>query len=285
MLFKKYRKIQYNLIKSTYQIEKEKYMTFGEKLLKLRKEKGFSQEALAEQLGTTRQAISKWENNQGFPETEKLLQLSNIFGISTDFLLKEEKSSNGADEHGYYVSKEMATGYLTNQRKVNRCIGFGFMFWAITGIPFVMFPFNQTLRFLGMEIFIVIGIVAFVVGAISEQEQYKILKEEPLIFDRGYLKDLSDEFHIKKKIYNAILIPSTVLFIVGIIAISFTMQGTVIWSEYHAFIFLGFAIGLFGFCYCAGIIDSYELLIKNEEYCKRLLFKIKRKVKDRIAKL
>ena len=42
-------------------------MTFGEKLFKLRKERGLSQEALAEQLGTTRQAVSKWENHQGYP--------------------------------------------------------------------------------------------------------------------------------------------------------------------------------------------------------------------------
>ena len=46
-------------------------MTFGEKLFKLRKEKGLSQEQLAEQMNTTRQAVSKWENDQGFPETEK----------------------------------------------------------------------------------------------------------------------------------------------------------------------------------------------------------------------
>ena len=45
-------------------------MNFGAKLFKLRKEKGLSQEALADQLGTTRQAVSKWENNQGYPETE-----------------------------------------------------------------------------------------------------------------------------------------------------------------------------------------------------------------------
>ena len=57
-------------------------MNLGEKLLKLRKEKGLSQEALAEQIKTTRQAFSKLhrgreerENNQGYPETEKLLQL------------------------------------------------------------------------------------------------------------------------------------------------------------------------------------------------------------------
>ena len=48
-------------------------MNLGEKIYKLRKEKGLSQEALAEFVGTTRQAISKWENNQGYPETEKLL--------------------------------------------------------------------------------------------------------------------------------------------------------------------------------------------------------------------
>lgn len=53
-------------------------MAFSEKLVKLRKEKGLSQEALAEQLNTTRQAVSKWENGQGYPETEKLLMMGNI---------------------------------------------------------------------------------------------------------------------------------------------------------------------------------------------------------------
>jgi len=43
-------------------------MSFSEKLLRLRKEKGYSQEALAEKLSTTRQAVSKWENGQGFPK-------------------------------------------------------------------------------------------------------------------------------------------------------------------------------------------------------------------------
>lgn len=63
-------------------------MTFGEKLFKLRKEKGLSQEQLAEQMNTTRQAVSKWENDQGFPETEKLMMLGNIFSVSIDYLLK-----------------------------------------------------------------------------------------------------------------------------------------------------------------------------------------------------
>ena len=75
-------------------------MNLGEKIYKLRKEKGLSQEALAEFVGTTRQAISKWENNQGYPETEKLLLLSNVFEVSIDFLLKDEKTESSADEKG-----------------------------------------------------------------------------------------------------------------------------------------------------------------------------------------
>ena len=83
-------------------------MTFGEKLFKLRKDRGLSQEALAEQVNTTRQAISKWENNQGFPETEKLMLLSNIFEVSIDYLLKDSESTDTQSTDGCYVSREKA---------------------------------------------------------------------------------------------------------------------------------------------------------------------------------
>ena len=101
-------------------------MNLGEKIYKLRKEKGLSQEALAEFVGTTRQAISKWENNQGYPETEKLLLLSNVFEVSIDFLLKDEKTESSADEKGYYVSREMAVGYIANEKKTCKYFGAGF---------------------------------------------------------------------------------------------------------------------------------------------------------------
>ena len=93
-------------------------MNFGETLFKLRKEKGLSQEALAERLGTTRQAVSKWENDQGFPETEKLLALSNLFEVSVDTLLKGENEAPAADrERGWYVSRETARGFLAGERR------------------------------------------------------------------------------------------------------------------------------------------------------------------------
>ena len=64
-------------------------MKFHEKLQKLRKEKGLSQEGLAEVLAVSRQAISKWESGQSYPETEKLIALSEIFGVTLDSLIKQ----------------------------------------------------------------------------------------------------------------------------------------------------------------------------------------------------
>lgn len=63
-------------------------MDFSEKLLTLRKSKDLTQEQLAEQLNISRQSISKWESGQAVPELDKIIALSNLFDVSTDYLLK-----------------------------------------------------------------------------------------------------------------------------------------------------------------------------------------------------
>lgn len=260
-------------------------MNFGEKILKLRKEKGFSQETLAEKLGTTRQAISKWENNQGFPETEKLLQLSNIFEVSVDFLLKNEKMVKDIDEKGFYVNREMASGYLMNEKRICRYMGIAFMFLALTGVPFTLFSVGDIRRYLGMAVCIITGIFFIVLVMFTEQEEYKMIRREPLLFDQEYLRELSDTYISIRKKHIVVAVPCTVLFIVGISILVLTDKGYFAWSEYHSLIFLALAIGLLGFIYSIGIIEAYELLVKNEEYSGRLCFKLKRKIKEKIDRL
>ena len=70
-------------------------MTFGEKLLKLRKERGWTQEELAAQIHISRQALSKWEQGTALPDTENVLQVSRLFGVSTDYLLNDDYESDG----------------------------------------------------------------------------------------------------------------------------------------------------------------------------------------------
>ena len=81
-------------------------MMLGEKINKLRKGKGFSQDELASQLTVSRQAISKWELGESIPDTENIIQLSNIFGVSTDYLLKDDyENGNGNNNDTPAVKK------------------------------------------------------------------------------------------------------------------------------------------------------------------------------------
>ena len=66
-------------------------MTLAEKLLALRTEKGLSQEDLAEQLGVSRQSVSKWETGQSVPDLDKIIKLADLFGVTVDELVREGK--------------------------------------------------------------------------------------------------------------------------------------------------------------------------------------------------
>ena len=68
-------------------------MTLGEKISKLRKENNITQEQLASMFGVSRQAISKWESDVAYPETDKLLKMSEMFKCSLDYLLRDRETT------------------------------------------------------------------------------------------------------------------------------------------------------------------------------------------------
>ena len=72
-------------------------MILADKLIELRKKNGWSQEDLAEQLGVSRQSVSKWESGSSIPDLDKILRMSSLFGVSTDFLLKDAAELPGPE--------------------------------------------------------------------------------------------------------------------------------------------------------------------------------------------
>lgn len=81
-------------------------MSLGERIKEQRKSCGMSQEKLAELVGVSRQAVTKWETDQSAPSTEKLFKLSEILGTSVDLLIKtEERSTATPAEQIYYMYK------------------------------------------------------------------------------------------------------------------------------------------------------------------------------------
>ena len=99
-------------------------MILADKIINLRKKNGWSQEELAEKLGVTRQSVSKYEGAQSIPDLDKILKLSEIFGVTTDYLIKDEleeeeyapsqmqENESESDRSVHKVTMEMANEYL-----------------------------------------------------------------------------------------------------------------------------------------------------------------------------
>lgn len=79
-------------------------MSISKQLIYLRNLKGISQEELASLMNVTRQAVSKWETDQTLPDSEKVIRLSEIFGVTTDYLLKG-KETDPIDIYSHHNSK------------------------------------------------------------------------------------------------------------------------------------------------------------------------------------
>src|SRR5690554_612537 len=81
-------------------------MTTGQRLAKLRKENNYTQEELGELLDVSRQSISKWESDQAFPETQKLIELSKLYQTSVDYLLGNETENPQPSSGDTTITKE-----------------------------------------------------------------------------------------------------------------------------------------------------------------------------------
>ena len=136
----------------------------SEKLYQLRKNSGLSQEQLAEQLNVSRQAISKWESGTAVPESEKLIIISNYFGVSVDYLLKDEEK------------QVKPTGSITEENPKTTagiiiCIA-GILSMVIWGLLSIFSPKasdqiseSSMVTIDGNGIFLILCVVAIVVGA------------------------------------------------------------------------------------------------------------------------
>ena len=123
-------------------------MILADKIIENRKKNGWSQEDLAEKLGVSRQSVSKWESAQAIPDMKKILQLSEVFGVSTDYLIKdeiEEKPAmelapvdNGLEETVRSVSMEEAVSFLKYNETAARRISTGVMLCILSPVLLIL---------------------------------------------------------------------------------------------------------------------------------------------------
>ena len=100
------------------------FMILADKIIRLRKKNGWSQEELADKMNVSRQAVSKWESAQSIPDLEKILQLGTLFGVTTDYLLKddiedEEFTNESSDAAVKKINIEEANIYIEQRKKAS----------------------------------------------------------------------------------------------------------------------------------------------------------------------
>lgn len=120
-------------------------MILAEKITGLRKKQGWSQEELAEQLGVSRQAVSKWESATSVPDLERVLAMSRLFGVSTDYLLKDELEGDQPaalveepSVNARRVSMEEAGEYLRIVRENAKPVALAVSACVLSPIPLLM---------------------------------------------------------------------------------------------------------------------------------------------------
>ena len=119
-------------------------MILAEKIVRLRKQVGWSQEELAEKMNVSRQSVSKWESTNSIPDLNRIIILAEIFDVSTDFLLKDENeafdSRDESREPDYIqVSLEQAVKYIENKREVSALVTKGVMLCLCSVVPLFFF--------------------------------------------------------------------------------------------------------------------------------------------------
>lgn len=245
-------------------------MTFGEKIQKLRKEAGLSQEELSYQLGVSRQAVSKWERDNGYPETEKIVRMSRLFNVSLDYLLNDDdlqKPEISPDEKGIYISREMAEGFLSYQKRKLQKMGIAVgLFFGGLSISF----WDAEISMVLLMICIIVGIVLLFSVKLADDPYHKIWTEN-LSFDKAVKSELISDYSDKKKTVHIINLVG-----IALIAVGFLLCPLIVPAEMYVVDNIVFACGMilaglgaFLCVYMSGIIRTYRILIMNEEYHKK----------------
>ena len=179
-------------------------MILADKIVSLRKKAGWSQEELAEQLGVTRQSVSKWEGAQSVPDMDKVVMMSRLFGVSTDFLLKDEleeetpcAAAQDDDTPLRRVSLTQASAYLALRKAAAPKIAIATALCITSPVTLILLAgMSEVQRFhisenaaAGIGLCVLLGLVALAVSIFlrtsTEAKEYRFLEEEPFETEYG----------------------------------------------------------------------------------------------------
>lgn len=276
-------------------------MTLAEKIMSLRKKQGWSQEELAERLNVSRQSVSKWEGEQSVPDITKIIQMSEIFNVSTDYLLKEDKMEENtyrmhtenipveseenitASAKGINVTLEEASQYLDKVKKSSVYIALGVMMCIWSPITLIAvsaasecgklsFTENQSAAIGLTALFVLVAaaVFIFIINGFA-LSKYDFLNKETINLQYGVeamVLRKKEAFENTLKLGVAVGVVMIIVSVIPLLAVSLLWE-----DDFGSALCVGFLLFMVGFAVFIfvknGLVqESYNKLLQQEDFTK-----------------
>ena len=282
-------------------------MILADKIILLRKRKGWSQEELAEQLGVTRQSVSKWEGAQSVPDIPKIIQMSEIFGVTTDYLLKDEieaeeihiesrKSGMQAEEKETEYAKEAepsglrtvtmseASEYLRLRREAAPKMAGATLLCVLSPVALLMLSALSERPELSLSenmaagiglcvllILVTIAVVEFM-SCYHKVKKYDYLENEVFQSETGVAEMLKQQKEEFQPVYNRKNITGAVLCILSVLPLfmSVSVQGPdILYVSMVSLLLIIVSFGCYAFVYAGTIQNAMNKLLEEGDYSRK----------------
>ena len=265
-------------------------MIFADKLIQLRKQKGWSQEELAEKLDVTRQSVSKWESAQSIPDLERILQISEMFDVSLDYLLKENNdkfdSVTNVDEKSEaykIVNFAEAKNFIKIRKSISLLAAISVFLCIISPICLLILgALNEndqsfmSENMVGLGVIVLLVLIAVAVSLFiyigSKTSAYEYLEKEIIEIDfktSEMVRNEKEDFRKKFVSYNIIgtvlcVLASVPLFL-GLAVVGEDDLLLIVASSVTIFII---AVGVFFFVRSNTIQSAFNIILQEGDYSK-----------------
>lgn len=266
-------------------------MILADKIMEERKRNGWSQEELAQKLGVSRQSVSKWESAQSVPDLNRILQLADLFSVSTDYLLKDEIESK-KDEDGLSesvdiskklrkVSMEEASEFLRENEKKAPLMAFGVSLCIISPVLLIILAgFSESGLFgisenaaagLGIVtlLLLVSASVFIFIKCSQNDEKYKYLQTQEIETEygvKGMVKEKKSDFSGKYHTFIACGVVLCILSCVPLIISSFVSDKGYVYTAMVGVLLVIVSVAVNMFVRVCIINGSYDILLQEGDY-------------------
>lgn len=266
-------------------------MILAEKIMEERKRNGWSQEELAEKLGVSRQSVSKWESAQSIPDLNRIIKMAELFGVTTDYLLKDEMEKRETTEtlmevaevpvKIHKVSMEEATEFIKLQEKHAPLIAFGVSLCILSPVILLLLAgladskmmniSNQIVGGIGISVLLImiaVGVYIFIKCS-NEGKKFEYLDKEAIETEygvSGMVREKKNAYNGKFNLFVLIGVILCILSPLPLIISGFLTDAAYIITSMVALLLVIVAAAVNMFIRVGMIRESYEKLLQEGEY-------------------